>query len=829
MAQYELDLRDYGRILIKRKKIILFASLLVGLVTFIVTPQPKPYYKAKASVRVTQSSTMAGLFVQAISYSRWNNLETQAKILRSLPVVTMTAQRMGKVDSTMSLNEIVNSSADIGTINDMTANIFTEQYGKTDIVDVITTAGDPNEARLFANTLADVFVEYSTNDKNQQVDKAATFIFDQLTLYMEKLESIESEIQFFKRNNLNVISLSPSAMYDLKNELDLIMSQRESLETQLAQLLTRRDSPEDSFIDMFQIEETGAAGGYQSALGELNRKLVALQMEKETLLIYQTSKSPEILDLEQQIQKLIKDLVREFEVRFEELEAREILVRQRLDEVPKNDLIFDRLLREKNVNMEIYSLLRMRYQEAQIKQSERITEMSVVEKATYAQKFISGGKWSKTVLGLVVGLLLGLVVAFVLETLDTSIGAITDVEEYLKTTVLGVIPHFDKEEVRARLLKSNPNAANDQYLDFHSILVAQFRPKSPIAEAYRTLATNIDFVRLNKAGANQFVMTSATMQEGKSTTLANLAIAMAQMGHRTLVIGCNMRRPSLYKIFGLEIGPGVRDISLGLVHWREAVRNINDIALGKMSVTEELLRDGAWSRLHIVTCGAIYHNPTEILSTPKMVEFLRESQDEFDVVLIDCPPILPVTDAAILGSKVDGVILVYQVGKVARGALKRAKAHLEAVNSDVWGVVLNDFKAEISGFSPDTAYYGKYYGGDADEKLKSQSGFERFISNIPNIDTFKDFAADKFSGFRERLHRTAEEEEDIESSEDEKEREFADLEENPDGSNVIADENVEIDKGSPRKLTVNDAFSTEDEEMSKIYDLPVKKKKKKKS
>jgi cellulose biosynthesis protein BcsQ len=109
-----------------------------------------------------------------------------------------------------------------------------------------------------------------------------------------------------------------------------------------------------------------------------------------------------------------------------------------------------------------------------------------------------------------------------------------------------------------------------------------------------------------------------------------------------------------------------------------------------------------------------------------MAEFLRESKEEYDVVLIDCPPVLPVTDAAILGSKVDGVILVYQVGKIARGALKRAKAHLETVNAEVWGVILNDFKAEISGFAPDTAYYGKYYGGDAEE-YRRRTKMEKFM------------------------------------------------------------------------------------------------------
>jgi capsular exopolysaccharide synthesis family protein len=200
------------------------------------------------------------------------------------------------------------------------------------------------------------------------------------------------------------------------------------------------------------------------------------------------------------------------------------------------------------------------------------------------------------------------------------------------------------------------------------------------------------------------------------------------MGYKTLLIGCNLRRPTLYKVFGLEIGPGVKDISLGLVDWRACVRTINDVATGMMTVTEDFLRDGAWSRLNIITCGGIYHNPTEVFSTPKMRKFLEEVKKEYDLVLIDCPPVLPVTDAAILGSKVDGCIMVYQVGKIARGALKRAKLHLESANIRVLGVVLNDFRAEISGFAPDTAYYGKYYGDGAESVQKPR--YQKFLDQL---------------------------------------------------------------------------------------------------
>lgn len=732
MAQYELDLRDYGRILIKRKKEIIFATILVGFLTFLFTPTPKPIYKAQSSVRVTQSSDMTGLFVQAISYSRWNNLETQAKIITSLNVVVQAAKRLDYIDSTKTLSDIVQSKEDIDKINVLTKRILTQQSGKTDIIDIVTTAGDPEEAKAFANHLADSFIEYSINQKNASINEATNFIIEQLANYKVNLELSEKAIENFKRNNLAEISFASNKIIDLQAELDAINEKVTSLTKQMRQLENRLASPKKSFIDW--VSDVDQNPG----LNELNIRLVNLQLQKEKLLIYQTSSSPEVVELEEQIQSIIKDMLKEFKEKLEQLSNRAVELTSRLQNLPGNDLIFSRMSRDLTVNEEIYSLLNQKYQEAKIKQAEKIKEMSVVEYATYAIESIQGGKWSKTVLGLVIGLLLGLVVAFIMETLDTSIGAIQDVEEYLKTAVLGVIPHFDKDHIRAKIIKNNPQAANDPYMDFHCELVTQFSPKSPIAESYRTLATNIDFTRLRHEGANQFVVTSATMQEGKSTTIVNLAIVLAQIGHRTMIVGCNLRRPTLYKVFGLEIGPGVKDICLGLTDWRSCIKNINDVALGKMSVTEELLRDGAWSRLSIITCGGVYHNPSEILSTPKMRNFLTELKDEYDIVLIDCPPILPVTDAAILASKVDGSIIVYQVGKIARGALKRAKSHLEAVNASVWGVVLNDFKAEIAGFGADTAYYGKYYGTSAEKKYKSSVEKVMDKVSVENVLNFKD-------------------------------------------------------------------------------------------
>ena len=729
MAQYELDLRDYGRIVIKRKKIIVFATILVGLLTFILTPEPKSYYKARSTVRISQSSTVAGLFLQAISYSRWNNMETQAKIIRSFPIISKTAQRLGIIDSSLTMKEIANNKNYLKTLYNLTESVYAAQSGKTDIIEIITTASRENNAMDFANVLAEVFIEESIKEKNKRIDDAANFIKRQLELYEEKLLGSEQKLEKFKRDNMGAIPVSNIETYQLEEKLFGIMRTKKDLEIQLDQLRRRLKSSIGSFIDW-----VSSAGDVRNdpSMMELNNRLISLQVEKETLLIYHTDSSPEVQDLETQIQKIITDVITELEGQLAEMEAEEAGLLVRLDAFPSNDMLFKRLEREVKDNEEIYSMLRQRYQEAQIKQSERITETNLVEFATYAKQFTSSGKWSKTFLGVVIGLILGLVIAFVAETLDTSIGAIEDVEEFLKLPVLGVIPHFDTEAIKERIISKHPDAEHDQYIDMYTRLITQFRPKSPMAESYRTLRTNLEFARMKRDGGNVFLFTSASMLEGKSTTIINLGITLAQMGHRTLLVGCNLRRPTLYKIFGLDAGPGIKDIMLSQAHWRNCVRSINDIILGKMSVGDELLRTAGWDRLFIITSGGIYPNPSEILSSPKMAEFLREVQDEFDMVLVDCPPILPVTDAAILGSRVDGCILIYQVGKVPRGALRRAKQHLEAVNARVWGVVLNDFKAEIAGFQEGT-YYGKYYGEGSEkgrEKYIEGRKFRLFRTNI---------------------------------------------------------------------------------------------------
>src|SRR5207302_3527432 len=402
---------------------------------------------------------------------------------------------------------------------------------------------------------------------------------------------------------------------------------------------------------------------------------------------------------------------------------------QKNREVPSIELGLQRLQRDAKVNDDLLTLLKTKHQEALIKESEGVEEVSIVRPATEPGSPVGGETFNTVVVGGLVGLSLGLVLAFVQETLDTSIGTIEDVEAYLEVPVLGVVPHIDSRETVQRVLERRPALAqmDPEALLSHALLITHFDPKSPVAEAYRTLRTNVQFARMERAG-KVLVITSPTLQEGKTTTIVNLALTLAQSGQRTLLIGGNMRRPSIHRFFGIEREPGLSDILVGNTPWRDCVRTVADILMGRFEM-EDIMAAPGLDNLNIIEAGPIPANPSELLSTPAMAAFLRAVRDEYDIVLIDTPPVLPVTDSAIVASQADGVILVYQAGKVGRLVLKRAKVHIENVGGKVWGVVLNDVKTEIAGYAY-THYYTHYYGEETvidthKERLQRAAGFFR--------------------------------------------------------------------------------------------------------
>jgi capsular exopolysaccharide synthesis family protein len=216
-------------------------------------------------------------------------------------------------------------------------------------------------------------------------------------------------------------------------------------------------------------------------------------------------------------------------------------------------------------------------------------------------------------------------------------------------------------------------------------LITHVNPKSPISESYRTLRTNIQFSAIDE-DLKVLMVTSAGPGEGKSTTIANLAVAYAQSDKKVLLIDADLRKPTIHHTF--------------IVTNRWGLTNL----LTNQAVIEEVIRSSSIPNLDILTSGPIPPNPSEILSSKRMNTLLEELKKRYDIILVDSPPAIAVTDAQILATRCDGVILVVDSGKVKREIAMKAKANLEHVQARLLGVVLNNVDRK----NKDTYYY--YYG-----------------------------------------------------------------------------------------------------------------------
>ncbi|MBN2255467.1 MAG: AAA family ATPase, partial [Deltaproteobacteria bacterium] len=420
----------------------------------------------------------------------------------------------------------------------------------------------------------------------------------------------------------------------------------------------------------------------------------------------------------------VQESIRDFKSRIDSIE-------KRIQQLPELGLELARLEEKVQVSREVYLLLEKKYQETLIKEAEKIEEVQIVKPAMEPTQPINPPKTNETAaVGILLGLILGVVFAFVVETFDLSIGAIEEVEEMTGVKALGIIPHVSLAEVKETIAADRPGRdIDDKTAERYARILSHFAPKSTLAESYRALRTNLKFTGL-KENMKNIMFTSSSPQEGKSTVVANLAITMAQDGKKVLIIDGDMRKPMVAHIFGIEQAPGLADVILGNYSWREVVRTVSDVMMGKMSVDDVMITPGM-DNLSILTSGTLPPNPSELVSVDAINQILTEAASEYDLVLWDSPPILSATDATILSSKMDGVVMVYRVGKIPRNTLKRAKAQLDNVNAHVIGVVLNGLKAEISPDFTKHDYY-RYYDYYSDREHKKK-GLMNEIRELPSM------------------------------------------------------------------------------------------------
>jgi succinoglycan biosynthesis transport protein ExoP len=726
MPQYDFQISDYERIFRKRYRIVLFTMICGAFFSVMFARMKVPMYNAASTVRVERNNQI-GLGMENYIYDTWDNIETQSSVITSFPVLLHAAKRLSLIPQNTSEDTLSSDEKVLRVLESLRSKISTSTATGQNIIKIQVTSLNREEARDIANTLAFSYKEFSLIQKKQFASKTIGFVKQQLDLCKTDLSAAEANVQSFQgqqeipsidANSSRVISEASKLDEKLKvfdNSIAIIKIQQTKLKKASEnKVINTASTPDTSvgFVDSLSLlSKMGWVTEFTDddpGIRQLNSRLMNLQIQREDVLAYYKKDHPSVKDIVRKIGETSEQILAEYDKKLadiglkrEDIQKQKADIDRQLQLVPFNQMNYARLERNLKVKEELYTLLQKKLQESMIAEAGVVDEVTIMSMATLPVNPINADMPRVIFIGILLGLIFGIIFAVLREMFDTSIGTIEDVERTLKIAVLAVIPHIRGEEQNKK--RSKKGAPETPAAYFKTFLVTHFNPKDPSAEAYRILRTNIGYLSFNKP-LQVILVTSAAMQEGKSTTISNLAVAFAQQGKNILLLECNLRRPSLMRSFGVDHNPGVSDILIGKISWRECVLTVTDLALGRFGM-DEILKVPGLDKFNFIPYGHRPPNPTELLSSKKMDDLLREVREYFDIILVDGPPILPVADSIVLSTKVDGVIMVYKVGKTPRNSLRLGKERLETVHANILGIALNDIRPEITGASYSSYIY----------------------------------------------------------------------------------------------------------------------------
>lgn len=639
---------------------------------------------------------------------------------------------------------------------------------ESDIIQIrVTAERHPYVAMSIANTLCDVLQKRNLRLRSEEAGGVRSFIEEQMRKYKQRLEEAETALRQFKVNN-RVTSLDKEVEEQLKiaGSVELryqeAKSERQKTEESLQRINQKIAAKQETLAPSVADVSTNRIEQLKSQLNTLHSSYINLQLQgvskenskmrdlqssinsvREKLAKEATrfAEAEDVIDPVSQMANLYERKVN-LELELQMYRSQEQSLKRALEEyesslsrLPQKEFTLAKLQRERDLANELYMMLSKRREEARIKQAEKIGNMRIIDRATLPKSPIQPRSMLNLVIAIMLGTTIGLGLAFFMETMDTTIKSAEEVERKIKLNVLGTIPLLrssklnDKTEIR----RGYPNG-----------LVTHTMPSSPAAESYRTLRTNLQFYG-NAKGLHVVMLTSTGPQEGKSTTSANLAVTAAQMGLKTLLIDGDLRRPTVHRIFNLNRDPGVAEILLShqkheengdstettdeqhtygesytnpqtSIHARAAVQKMVSMDLSLSAAVHKT----KVNHLDVLTCGTIPPNPAELLATEKMKDLLTIVREKYDFVVIDAPPMIAVTDAAILAPMVDGTLLVIESGRNEKHILDKAISMLDHVGINLLGAVLN--RVRIKQLYGGYDYYYTYYAveGKSDKQRKSK-------------------------------------------------------------------------------------------------------------
>ena len=716
-GETQVSLRDYIRVLYRGRWVILLSFLAVVGATAYFTFRATPIYEATATIMIdTERSPNVGLdFLAPLGMgTRETIINNQVEILKSRTLaqaVLEELRRQGynrtfflfsegkgrwplRVEDPRQRNEAL--------IERLQGWTKISPRRQTDLIDIKVQAPDPKEAMILANTIAEVYHRWSLEHSREEVRKVKEFLEEQRRKKEKDLVASELALkQYQEEHGVAELSAETEQLVEQLAEFEALYNEAR---TKLGEAQTRLGHLRSQYADQLRSLDEDMLHVTSPLLEELRGKLAELETSHARLIAQGYPGDHEVLiKLRSQISYIkekmrteIRNLIRkglpvsdpmgysqalleriyslmvEVEADSSRARALEKIVRQyeeRLKQVPEKSLQLARLRRAFEVNEKIYIMMKERLEETKITEAGRIGNVFLVDPAREPLYPVKPKKKLNLLLAAIVGLGMGLGVAFLMEYLDTSVHTVEEIEKQ-GFSVLAWVP---KIQVAGR---------GGEYFVMAERLVSHLEPRSPVSESYRTLRTNLQYARASQA-LRSLVVTSPSPKEGKSTTVANLAVVMAQAGMQVLLVDSDLRRPVLHHLFGQDKEPG-----------------LTEVVLGRIS-PEEVLRSTEVEGLTLLPCGTIPPNPAEILGSEGMKKLVRQMGQRYDFVLLDSPPAIVVTDAMLLSKEVDGTLLVVRAGQTDRNALLRARSLLDQVGAQVVGVVLNDIDV--------TGGYGKYY------------------------------------------------------------------------------------------------------------------------
>lgn len=587
---------------------------------------------------------------------------------------------------------------------------------RTDIIDVVYAAADPVLAQRVVNRAVEVFQERSARSAKEESLRRREFIEDQLRRAEDKLAAAQAQHnQFRAREKV----YSTQERYKTEQaDLVGVEEQRQNLDAQrrtymalLSDIQTHSNRITDRLSGL--VSSPGIAAN--PLVAQLFGDLIHFRTARDSLTTgtwgARTAKNPDVQKLdtliastERNVVSAVQGQIASIDAHMAVLDDRRRGISERMTTLPASEAEEATLLAQVLTYDREAQQLRTELQSAKIAEAAQAGQIQLVDMAEAPGSPIGAGRRAKMLFALIVGLGLGAIAAYVLENKRSVIRRRDDLERAISLPSLALVPQIRSLTGAGTGLLSRgflpaagrliPRWSHNGNGNGHGVainpsseLVTFSDARSGGAEAYRTLRTNLLFSAAVGA-LRRLVVTSPGPAEGKSTTAANLAVAFAQQGHRVLLVDCDLRRSRLHKMMEVPQSPGLTNV------------------LVTESSIAEAIKPTRVDGLMVMPSGALPPNPAELLGSARMRTLLDTLAESYDTIILDTPPLLAASDAAIISRMSDGALVVVRAGRTERSALESAIQQLATVGARVLGTVLNDPDAEIPKYAK---YYSYYY------------------------------------------------------------------------------------------------------------------------